>query len=70
MRKIYSHATNEQLTLKVKVLKVAVQESIDIANSTTVLQRCKSMLFIPVNRRALSKYFICDLSPLYITMLE
>ncbi|KLO16543.1 general substrate transporter [Schizopora paradoxa] len=53
MRKIYSHATNEQLTLKVKVLQAAVKESIDIANSTTVLERCRSMLFIPVNRRAL-----------------
>jgi len=53
MRKIYSHATNEQLALKVKVLQAAVKDSIDIANSTTVLQRCRSMLVIPVNRRAL-----------------
>lgn len=41
--------------LKVKVLKAAVQESIDISNSTTLMERCKSMLLIPVNRRALSE---------------
>jgi hypothetical protein len=41
---------------KVKVLRAAVQRSIEITNTTTFLDRCKSMMFNPVNRRALSAY--------------
>ncbi|THH09016.1 hypothetical protein EW145_g2322 [Phellinidium pouzarii] len=52
-RKIYSHATPEQLKLKVKVLQAAVQESIDVTRSTTLFQRMKSVILIPANRRAL-----------------
>ncbi|CEL58187.1 Myo-inositol transporter 1 OS=Schizosaccharomyces pombe (strain 972 / ATCC 24843) GN=itr1 PE=3 SV=1 [Rhizoctonia solani AG-1 IB] len=53
MAKIYAHATPEQVSQKVKVLRASVQESIDIQNSTTFLQRFKSILTVPVNRRAL-----------------
>ncbi|KAH8112823.1 general substrate transporter [Phellopilus nigrolimitatus] len=52
-RKIYSHATQEQIKLKIKVLQAAVQQSIEIANSTTLLQRISSIVLVPVNRRAL-----------------
>ncbi|KAG6896154.1 hypothetical protein C0992_009946 [Termitomyces sp. T32_za158] len=38
---------------QVKVLHVAVQKSIEITNTTTFFQRCKSMFFDAVNRRAL-----------------
>lgn len=53
MRKIYSHATLEQVKLKVKVLQVAVQENIRISKSTTLFERMKSVLLTPVHRRAL-----------------
>ena len=53
MQKIYAFATPEQIELKVKVLAAGVQEAIDITNSTTFLQRLRSILFIPANRRAL-----------------
>ncbi|KIM82675.1 hypothetical protein PILCRDRAFT_819983 [Piloderma croceum F 1598] len=53
MTRIYAHATPEQVDLKVKVLRAAVQHSIDITNSTTFIQRFKSLLIIPINRRAL-----------------
>ena len=55
MRQIYAHATDEQVKLKVKVMQAAVQESIEITKSTTLLQRVQSILLIPRNRRALSK---------------
>ncbi|KDQ17790.1 hypothetical protein BOTBODRAFT_29944 [Botryobasidium botryosum FD-172 SS1] len=53
MRKIYPYATAEQVALKVKVLRAAVQESVDITNRTTFLQRLRSIVAVPVNRRAL-----------------
>ncbi|CAE6459016.1 unnamed protein product [Rhizoctonia solani] len=53
MAKIYAHATPEQVAQKVKLLRASVQESIDIQNSTTFLQRFKSIVTVPVNRRAL-----------------
>ncbi|CAE6450150.1 unnamed protein product [Rhizoctonia solani] len=53
MAKIYAYATPEQVAEKVKLLRASVQESIDIQNSTTFLQRFKSILMVPVNRRAL-----------------
>ncbi|CAE6373096.1 unnamed protein product [Rhizoctonia solani] len=49
MGKIYAYATPEQ----VKLLRASVQESIEIQNSTTFFQRFKSILVVPVNRRAL-----------------
>ncbi|KAF8609784.1 general substrate transporter [Ceratobasidium sp. AG-I] len=53
MAKIYAFATPSQIENKVKVLRAAVQESIDIQNSTTFFQRFKSIFTVPVNRRAL-----------------
>ncbi|KAL5520883.1 hypothetical protein ACEPAF_2886 [Sanghuangporus sanghuang] len=53
MRKIYSHATPEQIKLKVKVLQTAVQESIRIEKTTTLLQRMQSIVLVPTHRRAL-----------------
>lgn len=53
MGRIYAFATPEQVELKVKVLRAAVHQSIEITNSTTFFQRCKSMLLVPINRRAL-----------------
>ncbi|KAF8589738.1 general substrate transporter [Ramaria rubella] len=53
MQKIYAYATPEQIELKVKVLTAAVQEAIDITNSTTFGQRLYSIFFDPGNRRAL-----------------
>lgn len=51
--KIYAYATPEQVDLKAKVLNAAVKQSIEITRSTTFLQRCQSVFFVPVNRRAL-----------------
>ncbi|KAF9813399.1 hypothetical protein IEO21_05633 [Rhodonia placenta] len=51
--KIYAHATPAQVELKVKVLSAAVKQSIEITNSTTLWQRCRSILVKPINRRAL-----------------
>ncbi|CAE6470247.1 unnamed protein product [Rhizoctonia solani] len=53
MAKIYAHATPEQVAQKVKLLRASVQESIDIQNSTTFLERFRSIITVPVNRRAL-----------------
>ncbi|KAI0631817.1 general substrate transporter [Trametes polyzona] len=53
MAKIYAHATPEQVDLKVKSLVAAVAQSVEITNSTTLLQRCKLIVANPVNRRAL-----------------
>ncbi|KAF8528146.1 hypothetical protein BU17DRAFT_73770 [Hysterangium stoloniferum] len=55
MQKIYAYATPEQIDLKVRVLTVAVQEAIDITNTTTFKQRLYSIFFVPINRRALSQ---------------
>ena len=57
MHRIYTYATDEQIKLKIKVMRVAVQESIDITKSTTLVQRMQSVLFIPRNRRALSMLY-------------
>jgi len=54
MTRIYAHAKPEQVDLKVKVLRAAVQQSIDITNSTTFIQRFQSMITVPANRRALT----------------
>lgn len=51
--KIYAYATPEQVDLKAKVLNAAVKQSIEITRSTTFLQRCHSVFFVPINRRAL-----------------
>ncbi|ETW77531.1 MFS sugar transporter [Heterobasidion irregulare TC 32-1] len=51
--KIYAYATPEQVDLKAKVLNAAVKQSIEITRSTTFLQRCHSIFFVPINRRAL-----------------
>ncbi|CAE6511689.1 unnamed protein product [Rhizoctonia solani] len=53
MAKIYAYATPEQVAQKVLILRASVQESIDIQNNTTFLQRFRSILTVPVNRRAL-----------------
>ena len=58
MHRIYAYATDEQIKLKIKVMKVAVQESIDITKSTTLVKRMQSILFVPRNRRALGMYNI------------
>ena len=52
--KIYAHATEEQVALKVQVLQAAVRQSIEIARTTTFWQRLRLLVFKPVNRRALS----------------
>ena len=56
MHRIYAYATNEQIKLKIKVMQVAVQESIDITKSTTLVKRMQSILYVPRNRRALGMY--------------
>ena len=56
MHRIYAYATDEQIKLKIKVMQVAVQESIDITKSTTLVKRMQSILFVPRNRRALGMY--------------
>ncbi|KAF9497573.1 general substrate transporter [Pleurotus eryngii] len=53
MTRVYAHANERDVDLKVKVLQAAVQQSIKITNSTTLFQRCRSMFSNPVNRRAL-----------------
>ncbi|KAI3612894.1 myo-inositol transporter itr1 [Moniliophthora roreri] len=53
MTKVYAFAKPEQIDLKVKVLQAAVQQSIDIQNNTTFLQRLAMIFFNGVNRRAL-----------------
>ncbi|KAM5540670.1 hypothetical protein V8D89_005701 [Ganoderma adspersum] len=53
MAKIYSHATPEQVDLKVKALTAAVKQSVEISDNTTLLQRIHLILFNGPNRRAL-----------------
>ncbi|TFK92544.1 general substrate transporter [Polyporus arcularius HHB13444] len=53
MAKIYAYATPEQVDLKVKTLAAAVKQSVEITNSTTLLQRVRLILMDPINRRAL-----------------
>ncbi|KAG7096072.1 hypothetical protein E1B28_006752 [Marasmius oreades] len=53
MARIYAYAKPEEVDLKVKVLQAAVQQSIDIANNTTFIQRLHLTFFKGVNRRAL-----------------
>ncbi|KAJ3777633.1 general substrate transporter [Lentinula raphanica] len=53
MTRIYATATPKELEMKVKVLEASVQQSIEISNTTTFLQRVKLLLFEGVNRRAL-----------------
>ena len=54
--KIYAHATEEQVALKVQVLQAAVRQSVEIARTTTIWQRLRMLVLKPVNRRALSVY--------------
>ena len=58
MHRIYTYATDEQIKLKIKVMQVAVQESINITKSTTLLQRMQSILYVSRNRRALSMLYL------------
>ena len=58
MHRIYAYASDEQIKLKIKVMQVAVQESINITKSTTLLQRVQSILYVPRNRRALSMLYL------------
>ncbi|KAG1719873.1 general substrate transporter [Suillus lakei] len=53
LERVYSQATAEQIDLQLQVLRASVQQSIDIANSTTFFERFHSMITVPVNRRAL-----------------
>ncbi|KAH7883120.1 general substrate transporter [Phlebopus sp. FC_14] len=53
LSRVYTQATSEQVDQKLKVLRAAVQQSIDISNSTTFFERFCSILLVPVNRRAL-----------------
>ncbi|KAI9464133.1 general substrate transporter [Lactarius psammicola] len=51
--KIYAHASAKQIDFKVKVLQAAVKQSVEIVQTTTFLERFHSILFVPINRRAL-----------------
>ncbi|KAG2118301.1 general substrate transporter [Suillus clintonianus] len=53
LKRVYSQATAEQIDLQLQVLRASVQQSVDIANSTTFFERFNSMITVPVNRRAL-----------------
>ncbi|KAG1778935.1 general substrate transporter [Suillus placidus] len=53
LERVYPQATTEQIDLQLQVLRAAVQQSIEIANSTTFFERFNSMITVPVNRRAL-----------------
>lgn len=53
LSKIYAHASPNHLDFKVKVLQAAVKQSVEIVQTTTFLERFRSILFVPVNRRAL-----------------
>lgn len=53
LERVYTQATAEQIDLQLQILRASVQQSIDIANSTTFFERFKSMITVPVNRRAL-----------------
>jgi hypothetical protein len=70
MRKIYANATEEQLKLKVRVLQAWVQASIEIERTTTLWQRMKSILFVGVNRRALSAYIPKDIKKPQLTYIR
>ncbi|EKM56642.1 uncharacterized protein PHACADRAFT_27439 [Phanerochaete carnosa HHB-10118-sp] len=52
MSRIYAHATPQQVSLKVTALHSAVRRSIEITNSTTLIQRVGMTFLNPVNRRA------------------
>ena len=54
MAKIYARATPQQVSLKVAALQSAVRRSVEIANSTTLVQRIGMTFLNPVNRRAVS----------------
>ncbi|KAN0136498.1 MFS sugar transporter [Lactarius tabidus] len=53
LSKIYAHASPNHLDFKVMVLQAAVKQSVEIVQTTTFLERFRSILFVPVNRRAL-----------------
>ncbi|OAX36319.1 general substrate transporter [Rhizopogon vinicolor AM-OR11-026] len=53
LARVYSQATPEQVDFQLSMLRASVQQSIEIANSTTFFERFNSMITIPVNRRAL-----------------
>ncbi|KAI0074956.1 general substrate transporter [Panus rudis PR-1116 ss-1] len=53
MTRIYAYATSEQVDLKVRVLASAVKQNVEIANSTTLLQRIWMIFSNPIHRRAL-----------------
>ncbi|KIJ31803.1 hypothetical protein M422DRAFT_61621 [Sphaerobolus stellatus SS14] len=53
MRRIYAHATEEEVVAKVKVLTEKVREAKEIMERMTLGQRVYSIFFIAVNRRAL-----------------
>ncbi|KAF9555505.1 general substrate transporter [Agrocybe pediades] len=53
MTKIYAFAKPEEVDLKVRVLQAAVRKSIEITETTTIIERFSSMLLNGVNRRAL-----------------
>lgn len=55
MSRIYALATPAQVSLKVTALHAAVRRSVEIANSTTLLQRIMMTFCNPVNRRAVSE---------------
>ncbi len=67
MTKIYVYAKPEEVELKLKVLQVAVKTSIEITRTTTFIQRFKSMITEPVNRRALSKFKLLGTPLLQLT---
>ena len=58
MRKIYAHATEEQVKMKANALQAAVKESIDITNSTTLLERVLSVVdaSLGILRRVVRKH--------------
>ena len=56
IKRIYARATPAQIHLKTLALQHAVQESVDIANSTTLPQKLVMIVSVPVNRRALSEF--------------
>jgi len=53
MSKIYAHVSSNHIDFKVKVLQAAVKQSVDILQTTTFLERFRSIVIVPVNRRAL-----------------
>ncbi|KZP10648.1 hypothetical protein FIBSPDRAFT_872439 [Athelia psychrophila] len=57
MGRIYAFATPAQVVLKTTVFRASVHQSIEITKSTTFFQRLKSMMLVPVNRRALGASF-------------